>query len=70
MLKRLISRRSGMGGAAQAGEAAREGDDPQLDRYIAASLSDEALAWAVGTWRSGIGDGVIGVDSCDITWWR
>lgn len=25
--------------------------DPQLDRYIAASLTDETLAWALGTWR-------------------
>jgi hypothetical protein len=24
--------------------------DVQLDRHIAASLTDEALAWAVGTW--------------------
>lgn len=27
-----------------------EGSDPQLDRYIAAALTDETLAWAVGTW--------------------
>lgn len=25
--------------------------DAQLERDIAASLTDEALAWAVGTWR-------------------
>ncbi|MGB8402614.1 MAG: hypothetical protein WCE30_00910 [Mycobacterium sp.] len=30
---------------------ARPGDDPALDRKIASSLTDEALAWRVGSWR-------------------
>ena len=52
MLKRLISR-AAMWAGRRRGIAPTlcEGDDPQIDRYIAASLTDETLAWAVGTWR-------------------
>lgn len=52
MLKRLISKAATWAGRRQGvPSSARAGDDPQLDRYIAASLTDETLAWALGTWR-------------------
>ena len=51
MLKRWISRAAVWAGRCRDSGAARGGDDAQLEREIASSLSDEALAWAVGTWR-------------------
>lgn len=52
MLKRLIGaaavwrgRRRGLV------SITREGDEVRLQRYIAASLTDETVAWALGTWR-------------------
>ena len=50
MLKRLISRAALWAGRRRDSGAARV-DDVWLEREIAASLTDEALAWAVGTWR-------------------
>lgn len=50
MLKRLISRAALWAGRRRDGGAARRVDDAWLERELAASLSDEALAWAVGTW--------------------
>ena len=50
-LERLISRAAVWAGRRRPGEAARAGEDPYVEREIAASLTDEALAWAVGTWR-------------------
>jgi len=69
MIKRLIGRAAVWAGRRRPGEAARAGEDPCVEREIAASLTDEALAWAVGTWRpSGLPvTAVSGVDSCDIT---
>ena len=48
MVKRWSSR-----AAVWAGLRRDAGDDRdlQLERYIAGSLTDEALAWAVSTWR-------------------
>jgi hypothetical protein len=52
VLKRLISKAATwVGRRRSAPSSARAGDDPQLDRYIAASLTDETLEWALGTWR-------------------
>jgi len=52
VLKRLISRAAVWAGRRRGPLAtANPHDDRQLDRYIAASLTDETLAWAVGTWR-------------------
>lgn len=51
MIKRLIGRAAVWAGRRRPGEAARAGEDPCVEREIAASLTDEALAWAVGTWR-------------------
>jgi hypothetical protein len=51
MIKRLISRAAVWAGRRRPGEAARAGEDPCVEREIAASLTDEALAWAIGTWR-------------------
>jgi hypothetical protein len=51
MIKRLISRAAVWAGRRRPGEAARAGEDPCVEREIAPSLTDEALAWAVGTWR-------------------
>lgn len=48
MVKRWISRAAVWAGLHR---GAGRGRDAQLERYIADSLSDEALAWAVGTWR-------------------
>ena len=60
MIKRLISRAAVWAGRRRPGEAARAGEDPCVEREIAASLTDEALAWAVGTWRTSAT-----YDSCD-----
>lgn len=48
MIKRLISR-----AAIWAGRRGPDGAglDPLIEREIAVSLTDEALAWALGTWR-------------------
>ena len=51
MLKRLISRAALWAGRRRDSGAARGVDDAWLEREFAASLTDEALAWAVGTWR-------------------
>lgn len=50
MLKRLIGQAAMWAGLQRRGQAARRAAEAKLDRYIAASLTDEALAWAVGTW--------------------
>ena len=50
MIKHLISRAALWADRRRGGDTTRRHDDPRLDRYIEASLSDEALAWAVGTW--------------------
>ena len=50
MIKRLIGRAAVWAGRRRPGEPARAGEDPCVEREIAASLTDEALAWAVGTW--------------------
>jgi hypothetical protein len=67
MIKRLIGRAAVWAGRRRPGEAARAGEDPCVEREIAASLTDEALAWAVGTWQALPMTAVTGVDSCDIT---
>lgn len=52
MFKRLISKVATWAGRRRGVAAgARAGEDPRLDREIAASLTDESLAWALGTWR-------------------
>jgi hypothetical protein len=60
VLKRLISRaaiwvgrRRTMPPVVEPAEWRRRGQsaDPRLERDIAASLTDETLAWAIGTWR-------------------
>ena len=51
MIRRLISRAAIWAGRRSHGGAGQESNDLYVDREIAASLSDEALAWAVGTWR-------------------
>ena len=66
MIKRLIGRAAVWAGRRRPGEAARAGEDPCVEREIAASLTDEALAWAVGTWPLPM-TAVTGVDSCDFT---
>lgn len=48
MVKRWISRAAVWAGLHKAGG---RDDEARLERYIADSLTDEALAWAVGTWR-------------------
>jgi hypothetical protein len=50
MIKRL-SRAAVWAGQQRSAEAARAGHDACLEREIAASLTDDALAWAVGIWR-------------------
>lgn len=50
MLRRLIGQAAMWAGLPRRGEASRRAAEVQLDRYIAASLTDEALAWAAGTW--------------------
>ena len=49
-IKRLIRRAAVWAGLHRSGQADRYARDVQLDRYIASSLTDEALAWALGTW--------------------
>lgn len=52
MFKRLISSTAVWAGRRRGPRPVRRQEaDPQLDRYIAASLTDETLAWALGTWR-------------------
>lgn len=52
MLKRLISRAAVWAGLRNTTRGGgRQAVDPQLEREIQSSLSDEALAWAVGSWR-------------------
>lgn len=52
MLKRLIRTTALWMGRRRGAPSMRcTRGDPQLERYIAASLTDETLAWAVGTWR-------------------
>jgi hypothetical protein len=48
MIKRLIGRAAIWAGQRRPDGAA---PDPLIEREIAASLTDEALAWALGTWR-------------------
>ncbi len=48
MIKRLISRAATWAGRHRPDDA---GPDPFIEREIAVSLTDEALAWALGTWR-------------------
>lgn len=48
MIKRLISRAALWAGRRRPDGA---GPDPLIEREIAVSLTDEALAWALGTWR-------------------
>lgn len=52
MLKRLISKAATWRGRRIVLPGARARDDLQLDRDIAESLTDESLAWALGTWRA------------------
>lgn len=52
MLRRLIDKVASWTGHHRAVPlGARPGDDPELDRQIAASLTDEALACHLATWR-------------------
>lgn len=48
MIKRLISRAAIWAGRRR---PVRIEPDPLIEREIAVSLTDEALAWALGTWR-------------------
>jgi len=52
VFKRLISKTATWRGRRAVRPGARAGDDLQVDRDIAASLTDESLAWALGTWRA------------------
>lgn len=52
MFKRLISKAATWRGRRIVLPGARARDDLQLDRDIAESLTDESLAWALGTWRA------------------
>lgn len=52
MFKRFISKAATWRGRRAVLPGARAGDDLAFDRDIAASLTDESLAWALGTWRA------------------
>ncbi|MDO2396061.1 hypothetical protein QRB38_20005 [Mycobacterium avium subsp. hominissuis] len=52
MVKRWIGRAAAWAGLRGSAAPDTPGAlDERLERDIAASLTDEALAWAVGTWR-------------------